>query len=112
LLFKNSFPNLNDNGNTKTYSLSEENIKKGIDRINKFENDDKRIEKDNIKQQVSMINFSQWLRKQDDVSDAIKIISDHLTAGVPVHPEFAKQFEPYMERYNAFLRLKKRRGKK
>ena len=112
MLFKNSFPNPKDNGNTKTHSLSEENIKKCIDRINKLEDGDKRIEKANVKQQVSMINFSQWLRKQDDVSDAIKISSDHLTAGVPVSPEFAKQFEPYIERYNAFLSLKKRRGKK
>ena len=111
MLFKNSFPNPKDNSNTETHSLSEENIKKCIDRINRFD-DDKRIEKDNIKQQVSMINFSQWLRKQDDVSDAIKIISDHLTLGFPVHPEFAKQFEPYMERYNAFLRLRNRRRKK
>ena len=111
MLFKNSFSNIKDNGNTETHSLSGENIKKCIDRINRF-NGDKRIEKANIKQQVSMINFSQWLRKQDDVSDAIKIISGHLTAGVPVHPEFAKQFEPFIERYNAFLRLKKRRRKK
>ena len=113
MLFENNSHDGIDFSNIKTSTLSEENLNKCIDQVIKWDDEDRRrIEKDNLRQQVSMIHFSEWLYRQDDVSEAIKMISNYLTLGVPVHSEFAKQFDPYIERYNAFLELKKRRRKK
>jgi len=113
LLFENNFHDGIDFSNMKTSALSEENISKCIKKIMEFDDEDRRrIDKANCEKQVSAIEFSQWLCKQDDIPEKINVLSDYLTLGVPVPPELAKLFDHYIARYNAFLELKKRRRKK
>lgn len=101
MLFKNSFPSFKDSDNMSTCSLSEENLKKSIEELMAFRDNDAKIKKDPVLEyQTSMIKFSQWLYKQKDIPEKIKVNSEYLTFGMPVSPEFAKQFDPYMERYN------------
>ena len=47
----------------------------------------------------SMVIFCQWLRKQEDIPEDIKIKSDILFLCAFVPPFVADEFKPYIKRY-------------
>jgi len=101
MIFKNSFPNDTDYSNMNTNPLSEDNIRSTIKASMALRDEggnpisvDGRIE-----YHRSMVIFCQWLRKQEDIPEDIKIKSDILFLCAFVPPFVADEFKPYIERY-------------
>jgi len=97
----------------ETCSLSEEYIKKAAQSMRGLRDEDgSPISVDGrmdgqAEYQHSMIKFTQWLRKQDDIPKRIKINSDILVFSNFV-PEFvADEFKPYIEKYEREIEKEK-----